>query len=298
MSYAANELSRTVADALSDSRLIARRSGDDCWELALRGDPSLEVAARLEPDWLLLETSCANTSPQDLNTDQLQRLLVHNRQLVGGAKFALVARPALLQVRAECFLDEGRSDVGRWIDRACAGLGQAIGLLHETVAIGAQADPGAAMPAGTVSLTEGLPELEAACQSAAWPMSKRGDGRLLVQLDVTDAFCQATAERRPEGEVCLSVDLPCCLSESGPSRRATSLLLLAACRAVRMARATISPSKDTFGWEARVGPNPTANQFQCALGALSVACQMSVHEAEALQEEPIAKRYLRLQRQG
>jgi hypothetical protein len=87
------------------------------------------------------------------------------------------------------------------------------------------------------------------------------------------------------------------LAATGPAGvRATEVLLLAACGAVRLARAWLSAAGDTpvVGWEAGLPPKPGPRQLDHALTALSAACRLTVREIEALADEALAERYLAL----
>jgi hypothetical protein len=82
------------------------------------------------------------------------------------------------------------------------------------------------------------------------------------------------------------------------SQYATELLLLWASRAVRMARATATTTDDgttQYCWEVLLGSAPTSRELDHALTALSVACRMSLREAQALQDKEIARVYLAMQ---
>lgn len=61
-----------------------------------------------------------------------------------------------------------------------------------------------------------------------------------------------------------------------------------------MAQATAQmvEGRPRYRWQLGTGPKPTAEQLDRALGALSVACQISFKEAQALQTDLIARTYL------
>jgi hypothetical protein len=276
-------------------------AGRGRWKFALSGRASLRGTARLEDDWLLLEApSSGGRRPKRLTPERLERLLQYNAELRGGAKFGLGGDPPQVVLSAEIPTDLDQVELESRLAEAFVGFRQ--GRLKSSRKRAHHAaepevawnvhdgqDPDGQDPEGPTDR-----DLSRLCEEAGWPFAERASGRVAVQLDVRDQFYQALMERTWAGGLRLWVELGNDVSDAASSRFAVSVLLLSACRAVRMARAAATPVNGVtaYCWEVSLGDAAGSRELQHALASLSVACRVSAREVQALQHEAIARHYL------
>jgi hypothetical protein len=207
--------------------------------------------------------------------------LLRNAELTGPAKLVLSPGGREIEIRAELPVDEG-VDVGARLREAQAAMRQAAG-----------GPPSACDDASYESFEPEAIDLGAAAEEAGWPFVRRASGRIAVDLDVPDLFCQAIVE--PRGTSCRArVVLAVVSSPSALVRSALAVLLLALTASVRMVRAgAIEREGETAVFvEADIAAPASARELHHALAALAVACRMAGREATALADDGVAGLYL------
>jgi len=283
--------SERVADLLRRHARDLVPVGPACWTLTV-GDHTPEIRTQLKNKWLEFEAVLEVASPPaKVTAEQMTDLLIHNRDLKGGVKFALDPESRHVRLIAEIPWNAD-VDSEEAIAAVFAGLCQGRDRAHSAE----QTEQLTSVSADAAAVT-GLGERVAkACQEGGWETVVRGDGRIVVQLDVPDAFCQAVFAVDPK--VAFAVDLG--LAPAHPtSRSAVAVLLLQACSLVRLARAIAKPVGDTvtFAWEVSLNDTRELCDLEPGLVALSMACRLTLRELSALQDERderIAAEYLRL----
>ena len=293
-----------ITDSLGKHAECVEPAGHQRWRFKLNGGANLDGVVQRENDWLLFEAPLGRGGRQ-LTARRLGQMLRDNAGLAGGAKCGLGEDPRQVTLSAEIPWDaDAEGDLGGRIGQVCAGFRQAAHRYAEGKARAADpqandepadepaddhpADPAAAGPATDLDLA-GL------CEQAGWPYTRRANGQVTVPLEIRDAFHQALHSR--EGAVNrLSIPLAHPPSGRRTCRKAIEVLLLSACRLVRMARAVASAADGgpEYRWEVALGEEPGPEELRHALSALSVACRLTAREVQALEEEHLAEEYLRV----
>ncbi len=259
--------------------------------------PHQRVQLAATGPWLQLATSLPGGVVDHLLADGAgERLLAQNAQLPCGLCFALEAdcRSALLMADLplhDCLAD-GQQVVAQ-VQPLWTSLQQ---QLQQSSECGPADVPGQWPLPLTVDEDAGS-AAQQLCQSTGWDYYERGSGTLAITLEVSRRFCQAFAYQQASGEFRLSTVLET-PPLSNTSRQAVALFLLAATRAVRMARATMSRDHQArtpeYRWEVTWTALPSRTAFHYGLSALSLACRLTARELPALADEAIAQAYLRL----
>jgi len=290
MSYFLDVTQIPVADLLRRHADSVLPDGGDAWKFKLDAEVSLKATARIENDWLLLAATPGGKRRRKRPTaEHRARLLRHNGELRGGVKFALEGDPPCPLLATEIPLSDDEPGFEARFSGACAGFRQgAVMFSSKRRPSGHGNDEG--NDPDTKPDTGVEANLAPLCEEAGWQFTTRADGRLAVQLDVPGAFCQALTERDDQGGVHLRAWLEGGRPTATASRCAVDVLLLSACRVVRMARAVAGPAE--YCWEITLADPPDALGLDHALSSLSVACRMSAREINVLQDEAIAQRYL------
>jgi hypothetical protein len=284
-----------ITDCLRQCAEAVRAIDGANWEFKLRGEVSLPVTARLKKGWLRLCSPLAAPSSSRPTPEVLDRMLAQNVELAGGAKFTLADDPPLPCLSAEIVLDDEESDLGARISEACGGFSQAL-LEFNCGQWSSELSPEDAQAAcDNEHLREPPFDLAAVCKDAGWPVAERPGNQLAVELDVPGCFCQALVRPMGRGGLSFRVDMADARSVSATSRYAIGVMLLHACHFLRIARAV---RRDVgggtgYGWEVTLDRVTSARQVEYSLGALSVACRLSIREVAAFQQdESLARRYL------
>jgi hypothetical protein len=224
-------------------------------------------------------------------------MLAQNVELAGGVKFTLADDPPLPCLAAEIPFDEDESGLGARISRACDGFSQAwLGFT------GGQCpgEPDLEDPPATsdkARSNELAFDFVAVCKETGWPATERPGNQVAVELDVPGCFCQALVQPMGREGLHFGVDMAAASAVSVTSRHAISVVLLHACEILRMARAVTRTAggNTTYGWEVSLDRIAGARDVEYALGALSIACGLSVREVSVFQQdESLARRYLML----
>jgi hypothetical protein len=266
----------------------------DRWVFALSNGIDLHVSARLEDDWLLLESAPLPRPTQPIGEPLGERtpweVLRWHAGLSSGVKFATAPTATALSLRAELPLIED-CDVRTRIREACAALKMAgarrAGRDETTAApvVAASADAGAAA------------DVFQLCRETTWNVIEREPGTAMVDLEVPGAFQQAAVRACAGGGVVVSAALATERDDPlSPARRhALGLLLLRTGGVVRMARAATDMDDGTGArFEVVFAGRPHPAELAHAIAALSVAWRLAGAEANVLaNDEAVAREYLK-----
>jgi hypothetical protein len=288
-----------IVECLSQHLSAVERTGPDRWQFRVSGGADTAGTIVMQPDWLRIGVRLiVDRTGRLLSPRQLQWMLQANAELPGGVKFWLDEPGQQASLAAEIPLEDDNFDSQRslepWIGEVCAGLRQGALLWsvlkarnpgrHETAMIDLEAEVDG----------EAEHHLAQLCQRIGWTFSTRANRQIAVRLDVRDAFCQALLAPDLGQMSRLRVSLGQATASDGDSPEAISMLLLSACRAVRLARAVVAPASETleYRWEVLLPPGFGGRELKHALSALSVACQLTARELQSLEDETIAREYL------
>lgn len=292
----------SIHEALAQTGRLVTRTSSATWSVALKSAPS-PITVQFTENWLTFaaRVECPpagrhDLTPPNLTPTDLADLLHNNSTLTGSLKFGLTPRRAELQLLAELAVAD-ELDVATRIGDLCGALASvaqqtastpSTGFkdLAETISLGNVASQAIDPPAGDC--------LMRLAEESGWPCQARASGQLVMRLDLQDGVAYATLEANGQSGCRLSVPLEVAQDLTPPSRTAIDLLLLTACRLVRMVRAarTFEQSAGIYVWEMVWSDIPAAGELHHALSALSVACRMTAREAELLGTEDIARDYL------
>ena len=289
----ANEHIQDVTAALRRLDPASEQENPASWRFRVFGRASAQCLLRLEDDWLIFEAPLPNDSKISVtDTRQLWRLLRRNGRLRGGIKFALAQGKLLPQLRAEIPM-KCASALERWIPFVHEGFKQLcrVARSNNRKPVGLSGKHSPKNPSTGVVGSE-LGEL---CAKTGWKLAKRRSGDIFVELDVPGEFYQAKVWKASDNVVSVAVPLVTMQSLSQQSRRSMSLLLLSACRDVRMARAVIeeySQNLSEIRFEAMLPSQAAASELNEVFSALSVACRLCGTEVRLLKHESVADTYL------
>jgi hypothetical protein len=263
------------------------------WHLSESNGARLRLRARVAgEDWLVVT---ARSRAADTSWWQLLRL--HSG--LGGCARLARTHGGGLQVRGEISLHDG-STAGEGAGGCDISFGDRVALLCADVSAAAHArlEPLADRPADPHAVpafdTERLVEL---CADAGWSASRRASGQVEVTLDTRVDTYQATLSLEHGSRFQAFVPLTAFPLESTESRDAIALLLLDAGADLRAVKG-LAVRRGDAEWAAlaaaceRVPAGPAA--VDRALAALSVACRSVGREAQALQDQTLAREYLTL----
>ena len=282
------------------------------WEFTLVNGKPFHVLARIEDGWLIFETT--DTEP-DANP---WALLQMNRKLGVGTKFVMRPFTKQVRLRSEVLLCD-HVDLSSRLSDLKAELTTAMGLVHQLVT-GAARDRSTRVHSDAKQQksrsgpdefegNEAGPSLKERCDLSGWPSVERSNGEVTVELEVPDAFHQATISRKPSGDLHLSCALPPDLKANGTTSTAGAQLLLQVSSLLRLVRAEIveietkgdggelvedSALLQRFSLTVSLPSDACANEFNEALTGLSVACDLTARETEALCDTRVADRYLQM----
>jgi hypothetical protein len=292
-----------IAEWLEKHASAVERTGQDRWQFRLNSGLDLTGTALLEQAWLRMCVRLDSEHPgRPLPAELLEGMLLLNATLPGGAKFSLGDHSSEAMLSAELPVQEQEEEGGepvwldQWIGEACVGLRQ--GALKWSILNAQSADTVSSLGADRRSTVDTTAEgrLTELCERAGWSFTTRASGQVAIRLDVRDAFCQALLAPKVGKMQRLRVSLGMATSTEGETPQAVHLLLLSASRLVRFARASAAPAGDAteYRWEAVLPADYTVETLGHALGALSVACQLTARELQAMEDRKIAREYLAL----
>jgi hypothetical protein len=262
------------------------------WSSSVPAWPT-RVSARLDGDWLLLESAL----PEETERWTPWDLLRWNRSFAGPGKFALRpdGRPG---IRAELPLEDPSVLPGR-LRGWCADLASAARLLAGREGVARPVSPDAREAAG-----EGASALELlgpTCAAAGWSFTERSASQLRVALDLPEGYHQACIDLHPDGALRVSVELASFDHPSRISRRALGILLLGASGMVRLVRGALladGEAEATGLFEVRFTLPLAAGELHHALSALATAARLCGREVAALRCAPLAMTYLKVREPG
>jgi hypothetical protein len=289
-----------VVDWLQKYTSAVERTGQDRWQFKLNRGLDLTGMAVLDHDWLRMSIRLGEEQPEKLlDAELLEGMLLQNSTLPGGVKFCLDQSVSQAHLAVEIPVGEedeaGAAWLDAWIGEACASLRQ--GALKWSVLMAQRADnPSLPVPDRRSTAVDPVAEQRLAelCERAGWSFTKRANGQVAIRLDVRDAFCQALLAPKVGKMRRLRVSLGMATSTEGEAPHAVHLLLLSASRLVRMARASAAPASEAieYRWEVPLPAEYDSRALGHALGALSVACQLTARELQAMEDRKIAREYL------
>lgn len=297
MTARTEKLEQAVASVLEKRAQAVRRAGRQHWDFALSNGRPVQVSARIQDEWLVMH------APLTGETGNWWELLRLNGRINGSAKFALAGRTQPVCLRAEIPTDE-EVDVPLRLHEWCHAFQFALERFHAGQGVRSRSSKTAAKRPTKTSKPDhhgaGGFDLQALCEGTGWSFNQREDGSVafdLTDLSARESFHQALARKCAPKGVSVSVELTACSDLSSASRRALSLMLLRASCSVRGVRAAVETRDhaEVVRFEAVYASPPSPTEFEHALGALAVACDLCGAETGALQDEAIAKTYLRLQ---
>jgi hypothetical protein len=262
------------------------------WALSVPAWPST-VAARLDGDWLFLESAL----PAGPGPWTHWELLRWNSRLAGPGKFAL-APDGRSGFRAELPLAEPGVLPAR-LRGWCADLAAVADRLSDP----GEAPPPAPPAAGEAACdgASAREQLGPACEAAGWPFTEGSASQLRVPLDLPEGYHQACIDLHSDDTVRASVELARFDRLSRLGRRALGILLLGASGLVRLARGAIRADGDEEVralFEVRFSLPLGEGELHHALSALATAARLCGREVDALRGELLAKTYLRVHEPG
>jgi hypothetical protein len=216
--------------------------------------------------------------------------LRRNAKLPGGAKFGLAGAARRVALTAELPLDADL-DLESRVAETCRALTQ-----HEAwERISRALDP-SALDAARAASSDDAGELHQLVEQSGWPFRERAPGHLVLRLEVGDGSQQASLARRADHGYRLWTNLDVPEDLPPRARLAVELVLLAACRLVRMVRAasTFEGGGSATVWEMVWSARPAPVELKHALAAMSVAYRITADEVQALGDEQLANDYLAL----
>ncbi len=268
---------------------FAKTSDGFALRLDVAGDlPALEVGLRSDDGWMF----CSARLPGSAAKITPTRLLEASTGLYGGVKvsYAVDATgPPRPELRAEVPLNAG-ADLVAVLGAVLNGFAQgALRIAERSEQPTTSPLPGFGTAAAVAHPHHDTAGGARALADAGWTTSVREDGRLFVDLDVSDGYRQGLLETGPNGHLRLCSALP----EPAPSPCADALAIAALLTSgwVRMVRAIYDGA---FRLEVALGPGLGDAAVPCAAAALSVALRVLGDEAEILARDcAVASHYAR-----
>lgn len=260
--------------------------------IVLQNRRAIHAEVWADGNWLMLEGEPLRRGRRGaLDADRLWQLMSWNRELGGGARFALSA--GRVRVRADLPLD-ATADLPSRLPAACAGLKEAFERFWGESAPEA-APRGTRVAAGPVEPSS----VQRLCGDSGWPCHDRTDGSVGVDLEVRGEYRQAVAEETNPGDIRVHTEFFTAQRSalSTGSRLALAVLCLSATEIVRMVRAVTEPAGDEVSVRLEVGfqgLEPSPGELAHAFSALSVICEICGKEVVVLGNEELAGHYLAL----
>lgn len=286
-----------IAECLSRHAQAVCPASATSWEITVPDLPTIRV--RLDGDWLSFRARLAEHGPSPILERKLSHALRANGYLLGTAKVACCSQTGEFWLVSDVSMGEDMEedvDLDGAIAESLAAMCRLARMLNDD-GDGSQAMiespekwPGAAM------IGEIGDDLARHCQEAGWNCTIRSDGRVLISLEVPDAFCQAIVEPVEQRWIRVAVEVGA-LPSSGVCRLAAVWFLLSASFHVRWLRPVIvdREGREVCRWEVLLKTPAEAWQLSRALAALSVACQLCFREFESLQDGTVASWFVRVQ---
>lgn len=218
-------LSRHVAGLLGSAGFQPVESGSCSWQLTLKNRILLETQARIDGEWLCLESEVAALSGRTP-----WELLLENARLPGSVKIVRPGGDASARIRADIPLSANGETSELLADQGRRLLSAASTLAHPIT----QAPAGAG---GPESVDLELVDFEAACESSGWGFRHGLEDSVVVTLGNRSRTFRARLAIHPPGELRGSVSLATFAGLDACRREAIGELLLAASARVPLVRA-------------------------------------------------------------
>ena len=197
-------MSSTVTDTAPDATVAALEKclgplaarGPGAWMGSLQNGNVLQVLAEVQEDWLLLVGRLQGPScPWPKGVEALSPLLEQSARLEGGVRWAVTPGERTPHLRADIRRGPARDLAGR-LSEVCSGFRSAA---HAEAEKGPKAV--AAADAGQAGASAAPADPERLCREAGWECRRRPDGLVTVNLEVEEAFYQATVAERSPGRL-------------------------------------------------------------------------------------------------
>lgn len=249
------------------------------WRFAIQNGTRLTVAAKFEDEFLHLTCSpdvdCRSTA-------LLERVLLGNSRLSGGAKILLTEAGGTLGVSADIAVLEEKKLQDR--------LRLAMRGFHDGIRLLKSGD--LTLEADDEEPFASEPELEKLLRASSWSSTESGPNDFSVELDADTGA--AARIRRTKNSVVASVEFvrPTAISEV--CRRAMAVFLLTASDTLRFVRAYAAEFRGqwSFGMQVGLSAVPAMEEVDHALAALSVAQRVCARESNVHLYEAAASCYL------
>jgi hypothetical protein len=258
------------------------------------GLPALDVALCSDDGWMIA-TAALGRSAKKLTP---MRLLEVSTGLPGGVKVGCVVAASghpLPTLRSEVPLDVG-ADLTVVVGEVLDGFAEGVRRIEACSGHPGGSENGAGALRAATPVSQTKHDTAAAARALAdegWTTATRDDGRVFVDLDVSDGYRQGLLESGVDGHLRFSSELPA-PSEEAASRCAEALAISALLTNgwVRMVRAVYDGA---FRLEVPLGPGLGSRAVPRAAAALSIAQRVLGDEAEILTRDPVvASHYVRI----
>lgn len=265
---------------------VLNRSKCDKGELMFQHGIVPPLHLRFVDDWLQIKTDLGIAD----GNAQIWSALTWNGLLDGAAKFSLNPQDRTLRLRAEIPL-EGETDIATDLFLTLTGIERAVSLLHGKDSQDAHLRP---IAVSTTKLHDAEMTLQELLAETGWTFVERSEGNFVIDLEHKGNFYQALIEHTPEGFRRVSVVLTDWDTYTPESRAALAVMLLSASDVIRMVRPVAEQRNDRIvaRFEVHIASRANSALLGRGLSALSVACRYCAREANILNIERIAERYL------
>lgn len=249
------------------------------WRFAIQNGTRLPIKAKFHEEFLHL---ACNPGVNHTSLDLLERALLANNKLTGGAKISLANPSGTISLSAD-FAVLNDKQISDRLRAAIEGFHDGVCLLQSS---GFQTEPAGERPC------VGGPDLEELLQVSSWPTTHSGPNEFCVELNTETG---ATAQiQQTKNSVVAGVEFVHMAQISEISRQALAVYLLTASSALRFVRAYAIESADRWSYGMQVGlaAVPEISEIDHALSALAVAYRTCARESNVHLCEAAASCYL------
>lgn len=190
----ATSVNETIHEALAKATAAVEQVGVSRWSFTLSNGKPLKATGRIEDGWFLLDAALhTGKKRRPIARARVWELLCCNASIPWGGKFALSPGGRSIRLRAEIPMLDDEVDLAARIGNVCAGLKAALRMFRrKKTARHARSFA----PRSDVCRAEDKVDLPGLLTESGWPFAERSGGALAVELDVPDAFYQATVEEQ------------------------------------------------------------------------------------------------------
>ncbi len=256
------------------------------WKASPAAGSTLSIVVRVDGDWLVLRALMEGGEPVD--RAEAERLLRRNASLDWPAKFFLCGSAPLAGVMAEVLLTGDAETLEQRVAQACGSFARAVEAYRGR-------DSQAVFRWGGAGDACEQARLASLCGEAGWAGFDRSGGRVAAPLETPGDAGEALVEAGPDGSVRAWTHLGELPDAPTAVREALVDLLLRVGSVVRPVRAVAAEHDGApgLGFEVLLPPPASGEALGDALAALSIARRLCAREARALNNELIAREYLR-----